>query len=131
MITDPIADLLTRIRNANMRCSKSIEAPFSNLKWQISQVLKEEGYIKTCEQLGEKSAKKIKITLKYTADKKQVISVLRRISKPGRRVYAAADDLKRYQGGFGVILLSTPKGVITDKSAYQQKVGGEVLFSIW
>lgn len=133
MMTDPISDLLTRIRNANKIGQPYVEAPYSNLKWAIVNLLKEEGFLGNCEIVDEKerSYKQIKITLKYSPSRKRVISGLRRYSKPGRRLYVAVKDLKQYRKSFGVTLLSTQKGIMTDKRAVREKTGGEVVCSVW
>ncbi|MBI2646469.1 MAG: 30S ribosomal protein S8 [Deltaproteobacteria bacterium] len=132
MVTDSIGDLLTRIRNANLIYQESLELPFSKLKWEMVQLLKKEGFLKECilsaDELGRKN---IKLALKYGSGRRRVISGIRRVSKPGRRIYSSLRGLKPYRKGFGVTLLSTPNGVLTDRTATQQKVGGEVLCMVW
>jgi len=133
MVTDPIADLLTRIRNANMAFRATVEVPYSKFKWAVVNILKADGFIEDCT-LGaheDHAFKVITLKLKYAGRKERVISGLERISKPGRRVYAGAKDLKKYQKGFGVTIVSTPKGVKTHIQAYREKVGGEVLCVVW
>src|SRR3989338_3654066 len=133
MVVDSLADLLTQIRNANLIYKDSLEIPASKIKWAMSLLLKEEGFIKDCSLISDKVTGKnlINVVLKYGSGKRRVISGIRRISKPGCRVYSSLKELKQYRKGFGVTLLSTPKGILTDKSAYQQKVGGEVLCVVW
>ena len=130
-ITDPVADMLTRIRNANSAKHETVDVPASNLKKAIAQILLEEGYIKsfTVEENGNQG--NIHITLKYQAKKQQVISGLRRVSKPGLRVYAGADELPKVLKGLGIAIVSTSKGVMTDKKARELHVGGEVLAFVW
>ncbi len=131
-MSDPIADMLTRIRNANTAKHDTVDVPASKMKIAIAEILLKEGYIKSynVEEVG--SFKTIHITLKYGRDKNEkVISGLKRISKPGLRVYANAGELPRVLGGLGVAIISTNKGVLTDKEARTQNVGGEVLAFIW
>ena len=130
-ITDPVADMLTRIRNANSAKHDTVDVPASNLKKSIAQILLDEGYIKafSIEDNGNQGV--IHITLKYQAKKQQVISGLRRVSKPGLRVYAGADELPRVLKGLGVAIISTSKGIMTDKKARAEHIGGEVLAFIW
>ena len=130
-ITDPIADMLTRIRNAGAARHATVEVPASSMKKAIAQILLDEGYIKGFEVVNEGVQGVIKITLKYNAGKEKAISGLRRVSKPGLRVYAGADDLPRVLKGLGVAIVSTSKGVMTDKKARELHVGGEVLAFIW
>ena len=131
-MSDPIADMLTRIRNANMRKHDTVEIPASKMKIAIANILVDEGYIEKYELLGEGIQKTIKITLKYTANKSErVISGLKRISKPGLRVYAGKENMPKVLGGLGTAIVSTNIGVITDKEARKQGVGGEVLCYIW
>jgi len=130
-ITDPIADMLTRIRNANSAKHDTVDVPASNLKKSIAQILKDEGYIKdfTVEDNGTQGV--IHITLKYLGNKQKVISGLRRVSKPGLRVYAGADEIPQVLRGLGIAIISTSKGVMTDKAARANHVGGEVLAFVW
>ncbi len=130
-ITDPIADMLTRIRNANSAKHESVDVPASNMKKAIAQILLEEGYIKNYQVIEDDKQGVIKVTLKYGENKSKVISGLKRISKPGLRVYASCEKLPRVLNGLGVAVISTSKGVMTDKQARAQKVGGEVLAFIW
>ena len=129
--TDPIADMLTRIRNANSAKHESVEIPASNIKKAIAQILLEEGYIKNYQIIEDGKQGIIKITLKYGQDKKKVISGLRRVSKPGLRVYANCEDLPKVLRGMGIAIISTSKGVMTDKKARKENVGGEVLAFVW
>ena len=130
-ITDPIADMLTRIRNANNAKHDTVDVPASNMKKSIAQILLEEGYIKNFQLIDDGTQGVIRITLKYGAAKEKVISGLRRVSKPGLRVYAGAEELPRVLHGLGVAIVSTSKGVMTDKKAREAHVGGEVLAFIW
>ena len=130
-ITDPIADMLTRIRNAGSARHATVEVPASGMKKAIAQILLDEGYIKAFEVIEEGVQGTIKITLKYNANKEKAISGLRRVSKPGLRVYAGADELPRVLKGLGVAIVSTSKGIMTDKKAHELHVGGEVLAFIW
>ena len=126
-ITDPIADMLTRIRNANSAKHETVDVPASNMKKSIAQILLDEGYIKSFQLINDGTQGVIRITLKYNAGKEKVISGLRRVSKPGLRVYAGADELPRVLRGLGIAIISTSKGVMTDKAARAAHVGGEVL----
>ena len=130
-ITDPVADMLTRIRNANTAKHETVDVPASNLKKAIAQILLDEGYIKAYTLVDDGTQGVIHITLKYLAGKEKVISGLRRVSKPGLRVYAGADELPRVLKGLGIAIISTSKGVMTDKSARADHVGGEVLAFVW
>ena len=130
-ITDPVADMLTRIRNANSAKHDTVDVPASNLKKAIAQILLDEGYIKAYELVNDGVQGSIKITLKYTANKEKAITGLRRVSKPGLRVYAGADELPRVLKGLGVAIISTSKGIMTDKKARAEHIGGEVLAFIW
>ena len=130
-ITDPVADMLTRIRNANTAKHESVDVPASNLKKAIAQILLDEGYIKSFEVVEDGTQGIIRIQLKYLAGKEKVISGLRRVSKPGLRVYAGADELPRVPKGLGIAIISTSKGVMTDKKARANHVGGEVLAFVW
>ena len=130
-ITDPVADMLTRIRNANSARHETVDVPASNLKKAIAQILLDEGYIKNFQLIDDGTQGVIRITLKYGAGKEKVISGLRRVSKPGLRVYAGADELPKVLRGLGIAIVSTSKGVMTDKKAREAHVGGEVLAFIW
>ena len=131
LITDPVADMLTRIRNANTAKHESVDVPASNLKKAIAKILLDEGYIKSYEIVEDGTQGIIRIQLKYLAGKEKVISGLRRVSKPGLRVYAGADELPRVLKGLGIAIISTSKGVMTDKAARANHVGGEVLAFVW
>ena len=130
-ITDPIADMLTRIRNANNAKHDTVDVPASNMKKSIAQILLEEGYIKNFQLIDNGTQGVIRVTLKYGAGKEKVISGLRRVSKPGLRVYAGADELPKVLKGLGIAIISTSKGVMTDKKAREAHVGGEVLAFVW
>ena len=131
-MTDPIADMLTRIRNANTAKHDTVDVPASKIKTEIARILLDEGYIKAYEIVEDGVVKTIKITLKYGADKNQkVISGLKRISKPGLRVYAGVENMPKVLGGLGIAIISTNKGIVTDKEARAMNVGGEVLALVW
>ena len=130
-ITDPVADMLTRIRNANSAKHDTVDVPASNLKKAIAQILLDEGYIKAFQIVEDGTQGIIRIALKYLAGKEKVISGLRRVSKPGLRVYAGADELPKVLRGLGIAIVSTSKGVMTDKKAREAHVGGEVLAFVW
>ena len=132
MTNDPIADMLTRIRNANTAKHDTVDVPASKMKLAIAEILLEEGYIKKFDIIEDGSFKTIHITLKYGADKNEkIISGLKRISKPGLRVYASKENLPKVLGGLGIAIISTNKGIVTDKVARQLNVGGEALAFIW
>ena len=130
-ITDPVADMLTRIRNANSAKHETVDVPASNLKKAIAQILLDEGYIKSFQVVEDGTQGVIRIALKYLPGKEKVITGLRRVSKPGLRVYAGADELPRVLEGLGIAIISTSKGVMTDKKARANHVGGEVLAFVW
>ncbi|OYD06603.1 30S ribosomal protein S8 [Paludifilum halophilum] len=130
-MTDPIADMLTRIRNANLVRHESLEVPASKLKWEMAEILKREGFIRDAEYVEDGKQGIIRIFLKYGSNNERVITGLKRISKPGLRVYAKNDEVPRVLRGLGIAVLSTSKGVMTDKDARNAKVGGEVLAYIW
>ena len=131
-LTDPIADMLTRIRNANTAKHDTVDVPSSKMKLAIAEILFNEGYIKKYEVIEDGVFKTIHITLKYGKDKNEkIITGLKRLSKPGLRVYAGKDELPRVLGGLGVAIISTNKGILTDKEARKQQGGGEVLAFIW
>ena len=130
-ITDPIADMLTRIRNASRSKHKSVDVPASNMKKSIADILFKEGYIKAYEEISDDTQGIIRITLKYDEKGARVIDGLKRISKPGLRVYASKDELPRVLNGLGIALISTSKGIVTDKKARELGIGGEVLAYIW
>ena len=129
--TDPIADMLTRIRNANSSKHKTVDVPASNIKLGIAEILFKEGYIKSFEEIKDDNQGIIRITLKYDEKGTGVIDGLRRISKPGLRVYASKEDLPQVLNGLGIAIISTSKGLKTDKEARQLGVGGEVLAYVW
>ena len=132
VMSDPIADFLTRIRNANMQMHEKVEIPASKMKISIAEILLKEGYIKGFDLVDVDGFKSIHITLKYGKDKNEkIISGLKRISKPGLRVYANAEELPKVLGGLGIAIVSTNKGVLTDKEARKLNVGGEVLAFVW
>lgn len=130
-ITDPIADMLTRIRNANTSKHKTVDIPASNVKRAIAEILFNEGYIKAFEEIANENQGIIRVTIKYDEKGNRVIAGLKRISKPGLRVYAAKDELPKVLNGLGIALISTSKGIMTDKQAREQGIGGEVLAYIW
>ena len=131
-MSDPIADMLTRIRNANTAKHDTVDVPSSKMKLAIAQILLDEGYIKKYDNVEDGGFKTIHITLKYGADKNEkIISGIKRISKPGLRVYAGKEDLPKVLGGLGIAIISTNQGVITDKKARELQVGGEVLAFVW
>jgi small subunit ribosomal protein S8 len=131
-MSDPIADMLTRIRNANTAKHDTVDVPSSKMKLAIAQILLDEGYIRKMDIIDDGNFKTIRITLKYGSDKNEkMIAGLKRISKPGLRVYAGKDELPRVLGGLGVAIISTNQGVITDKKARELNVGGEVLAFVW
>ena len=130
-ITDPIADMLTRIRNANSAKHETVDVPASNMKKAIAQILLDEGYIKNYQIVDDGTQGVIHITLKYNPGKEKVITGLRRVSKPGLRVYVGADELPSVLRGLGIAIISTSKGVMTDKKARAAHVGGEVLAFVW
>ena len=130
-ITDPVADMLTRIRNASTAKHDTVDVPASNLKKAIAQILLDEGYIKSYSLVDNGNQGTIHITLKYLAKKQAAISGLKRVSKPGLRIYAGAEELPKVLKGLGIAIVSTSKGVMTDKKARQANVGGEVLAFVW
>ena len=130
-ITDPVADMLTRIRNASSAKHETVDVPASNLKKAIAEILLEEGYIKSYSVADNGNQGMIHITLKYLAKKQSVISGLRRVSKPGLRIYAGAEELPKVLKGLGIAIISTSKGVMTDKKARELHIGGEVLAFVW
>ncbi len=130
-ITDSIADMLTRIRNANSAKHDTVQIPASNIKKSIAQILVDEGYIKSFKVIEDGKQGTIEIALKYGPNKSQVITGLRRVSKPGLRIYSNCEDMPKVQNGLGIVILSTSKGIMTDKDARKANVGGEVLAYIW
>jgi len=127
---DPISDMLTQIRNAQAVKKETVNVPFSNLKYEIAKVLEKEGFLKKVGKQGKKTRKKIEIILKYDSGT-PVISGLRRISKPGQRIYKKRREIKRVKGGYGKTIISTSKGLMTDREARKQKLGGEVICEVW
>ena len=130
-ITDVVADMLTRIRNANSAKHESVEIPASNLKKAIAQILLDEGYIKDYTVTEDNKQGVIKVTLKYGENKQRIIQGLRRVSKPGLRIYASSQDLPKVKNGLGVAIISTSKGIMTDKEARTQNIGGEVICYVY
>lgn len=130
-MTDPIADMLTRIRNANMVRHEKLEVPASNLKKEIAEILKREGFIRDVEYIDDNKQGIIRIFLKYGKNNERVITGLKRISKPGLRVYAKTDEIPKVLNGLGIALVSTSQGVLTDKEARAKKVGGEIIAYVW
>lgn len=130
-MTDPIADMLTRIRNANLVGHEKVEVPGSNIKRAIAEILKQEGFIRDAEFISDDKQGIIRLFLKYGKNQERVITGLKRISKPGLRVYANHDNLPRVLGGLGMAVISTSRGIMTDKDARKQRIGGEVLCYIW
>ena len=130
-ITDPIADMLTRIRNANSAKHAQVDIPASNMKKAIAEILLDEGYISSFEEIKDDKQGIIRVTLKYDETGKRVISGLKRISKPGLRIYASKDELPQVLNGLGIALISTSKGIKTDKNARNEGLGGEVLAYVW
>ena len=131
MVTDPIADMLTRIRNANQMRYKEVEVPASKMKIEIARILKEEGFINDYKVKKSEVQSILVLSLKYSEKKERVITGLKRISKPGLRVYAKAEELPRVLNGLGIAIVSTSKGVMTDKQARRESLGGEVLAFVW
>ncbi|WP_027633257.1 30S ribosomal protein S8 [Clostridium hydrogeniformans] len=131
VVTDPIADLLTRIRNANAVRHEVVEVPSSNVKKAIANILLQEGYIKNIEEYSDGVVPMLRMTLKYGANKERVVTGLKRISKPGLRVYCQKDDIPKVLNGLGVAVVSTSNGIVTDREARKLGVGGEVLCYVW
>ncbi len=139
-MTDPITDMLNRIRNAQAVLKSTVDVPFSNLKYEIAKILEKKGFIAKVEKKGKKIKRIIEITLKYNGEKVTegegqqklpVISGLKKISKPGQRIYKKAKEIKPVKGGYGMAIISTPKGLMTDKEARKRKLGGEIICEIW
>ena len=131
VVTDPIADMLTRIRNANAMKYKEVSMPVSKTKTEIARILKDEGFIEDYKIRNDKPSKTLVLTLKYTNKKERVITGLKRISKPGLRVYTKSTDVPKVLNGFGIAIISTSKGIMTDKEARKEALGGEVMAYIW
>ena len=130
-MTDPIADMLTRLRNSMQARHSKVDVPASKLKAEIARILKEEGYIANFKVADEDGKRTIKIYLKYSDDQAPVISRIQRVSRPGRRVYVGSKEIPRVLGGMGINILTTPRGVMTGRNAHRQKVGGEILCELW
>lgn len=130
-MTDPIADMLTRIRNANVVYREHVDVPSSKMKRELARILREEGFIRDVELLEDAHRGTLRLYLKYGANREKVISGIRRISRPGLRVYAGLDELPRVLGGLGIAILSTSRGVMTEKQAREEHIGGEVLCYVW
>lgn len=131
VMSDPIADMLTRIRNANIVRHETVEIPASRVKREIAEILKKEGFIRDAEYVEDSKQGIIRLFLKYGSNNERVISGLKRISKPGLRVYTKSQEIPRVLGGLGIAIISTSKGVMTDKDARQSKAGGEVICYVW
>jgi len=131
MMTDPVADMLTRIRNANLALHERVAMPASKLKEEIAKILASEGYIVGYEVKASGTRKTLDIELKYTSDRARVIEGLKRISTPGRRIYAGADALPRVNGGLGVVVVSTSQGLLPDREARRRRLGGEIVCEVW
>ncbi|HMK61416.1 MAG TPA: 30S ribosomal protein S8 [Dissulfurispiraceae bacterium] len=131
MMTDPIADMLTRIRNSVLIKAEKVDIPASRLKVEIAKIMKEEGFIKSYKIIKDKKQGILRITLKYSQDNRPIVEGLKRISKPGRRVYVGKDEVPSVVGGMGIAVVTTPRGILTDKACRREGVGGEVLCYIW
>lgn len=129
-MTDPICDMLNRIRNAQAVLKDTVNIPFSDLKYEIAKILEKQGFVAEVEKKGKKMRRTIEVTLKYDANQ-SVISGLKRISSSGQRIYKKAKEIKPVKGGYGVAVISTPKGLMTDKEARRKKLGGEIICEIW
>ncbi|NTW05462.1 MAG: 30S ribosomal protein S8 [Peptococcaceae bacterium] len=130
-MTDPVADFLTRIRNANTVYNEKVEAPASKIKKAIAEILKDEGFIRDCEQIADGIQGVIRVHMKYGSNKQRVITGLKRISKPGRRVYVQKDGIPKVLGGLGIAIISTSQGIMTDRNARKMGLGGEVVCYVW
>lgn len=130
-MTDPIADMLTRIRNGLMANLQKVDVPSSNMKVSIANVLKNEGMIKNFKVIADQKQGILRVYLKYVNDKDPAISEIKRVSKPGSRVYVATDEIPKVKNGFGIAILSTSKGIITDKAARESGIGGELICTVW
>lgn len=131
MMTDPIADMLTRMRNTLLIRTEKVDVPASRMKVELAKILKEEGFIKSYKIIKDKKQGMLRVTLKYTTDNAPIISGLKRISKPGRRIYAGKDEVPKVMDGVGIAIISTSRGVLTDKACRREGVGGEVLCYVW
>lgn len=130
-MTDPIADMLTRIRNINKNCGEKVDIPFSKIKMEIARILKAEGYIKNYWVMNDNNKKYIRVFMKYGSNKEKVIHGLKRVSRPGLRVYVKSKEIPRVLGGLGISILSTSRGIMTGLSAKKSRLGGEVLCYVW
>ncbi|MFO7941699.1 MAG: 30S ribosomal protein S8 [Bacillota bacterium] len=130
-MTDPIADMLTRVRNASGARHEHVDIPGSKVKWAIGEILKREGYVKDVSWMDDNKQGVVRVHLKYGPDKQQIITGMKRISKPGLRIYVGKDDVPRVLGGLGVAIMSTSRGLMTDKEARNQVIGGEVMAYVW
>ena len=131
MMTDPIADMLTRIRNANMARLEKVDVPASKLKIEMTKILKEKGYVKSFKVLRDRKQGIVRISLKYINEREQVITGITKVSKPGRRIYVDKANIPRVMGGYGIAILTTSKGILTDEICRREGVGGEVLCNVW
>ena len=131
VMTDPIADMLTRIRNANLAYKDDVDMPLSSVKMRVADILAKEGYVTGYEVEGEGVKRTLKLRLKYSTNRERTITGIRRVSKPGKRVYVGRDEVPRVLGGLGIAILSTSRGVLTDRQARKEGVGGEVLAHVW
>jgi small subunit ribosomal protein S8 len=131
MMTDPIADMLTRIRNANMAQLEKVDVPASKLKIEITKILKERGFVKSFKVLRDRKQGVIRISMKYLQGQEKVITGIKKVSKPGRRVYVGTADIPRVMGGFGIAILSTSRGIFTDDVCRKEGIGGELLCNVW
>ncbi len=130
-MTDPVSDMLTRIRNANLAKLEKVDIPSSNLKLEIARVLKDEGYIKNFKLLKDRKQGIVRVYMKYSPEETRVISGLKRVSRPGNRVYVGADEIPRVMGGLGIAIISTSRGVVADSESRKLNIGGEVICYIW
>jgi small subunit ribosomal protein S8 len=130
MVVDPIADMLTRIRNAQAVSKPEVVVPFSKMNFEIAKILEKEGFIESVKKVGRGTKRNISLVLKYNEGRPYIIG-LKRISKPGQRIYLSARDLKPVRGGFGIRIISTPKGLMTNKQARKKNLGGEIICEIW
>ncbi len=130
-MTDPIADMLTRMRNAIERRHPNVEIPHSKIKENIAQILRDEGFVQNVEVVPDGKFRKIRVTLKYTEERRPVLTHLKRLSTPGRRLYTGSDNIPRALGGMGLVIVSTPRGVITGSRARRENVGGELICEVW
>lgn len=131
MYSDPVADMLTRIRNANTAYKEQVDIPASKVREQIAKILKEEGFIKDYQKIDQRPQGLLRLSLRYLSNREKVITGMKRISKPGLRVYVGKEEIPRLLGGLGVVIMSTPQGIMTGKQAKKQRVGGEVVCYVW